>query len=41
MTSKPPFLKRVKSLNARDSGFSEAPIRARLDINSKKKRVKI
>ena len=37
MTSKPPFLKRVKSLNARDSGFSEAPIKARVGINCKKR----
>lgn len=41
MTSKPPSFRRVKSLNARDSGFSEAPIKARVGINSKKKRVKI
>ena len=37
ITSKPPFLKRVKSLNARDSGFSEAPIKVRVGINCKKR----
>lgn len=41
MTSKPPSLRRVKSLKARDSGFSEAPIKASLGINCKTKRIKI